>query len=208
MFPQNMYVLNRYANYPNGNQEGVTASISRPVPISFSCNTSQTLVMKHSVLCVVVVCCPFCGWKLNVPFASNWSDTTTGWYYQLHFQSRAIKMEYAFFLVNARVYCVSQTCWCGCNWNEHRVNETSYPPRTLHCFTSGGPSLVTVYTSTSTFLLQVCVCVNMCTQDVIQHLSSSANTNSQKHMCTHRLVLPCTYMFTYPIYSVFISSKN
>lgn len=45
-----MYVLNRCANYPNGNQEAWPLQLAGLFPFHFSCNTSQSLVMKHSVL--------------------------------------------------------------------------------------------------------------------------------------------------------------
>lgn len=63
MFPQNMYVLNRYANYPNGNQEAWPLQLAGLFPFHFSCNTSQSLVMKHNVL-----------WRLYVAHsaAGNW----------------------------------------------------------------------------------------------------------------------------------------
>lgn len=126
MFPQNMYVLNRYANYPNGNQEAWPLQLAGLFLFHFSCNTSWSLVMKHNVLWRLCVC-PFCSWKLNVPFASNWSDTATGWCYRQHIHSRGIKLQRRLF-ASAWFFGASQTCWCWCNWNQHHVNETPYPP--------------------------------------------------------------------------------
>lgn len=102
----------------------MTASISRPVPVSFS--PQHLTEFGDETRCVVaIICCPFFSWKLNVPFASDWSDTTTGWCYHQHIHSRGIKLQHRLF-ANAWFFCVSQTC-CWYNWNQHHGNETPYP---------------------------------------------------------------------------------
>lgn len=121
-FPQKMYVLNRYANYPNGNQEAWPLQLADLLPFHFSRNTSKSSVMKHNVLWRLYVA-PICSWKLDVPFASRWSDTPTGWCYQQHIYSRGIKLENTGCLQMPAFFCVSQTCWCWCNWSQHHVNE-------------------------------------------------------------------------------------
>lgn len=68
MFPQNMYVLNRYANYPNGNQEAWPLQLAVLFLFHFSCNTSQSLVMKHNVLCRLYVARSAAGnWMFLLP---------------------------------------------------------------------------------------------------------------------------------------------
>ncbi len=154
MFPQNMYVLNRYANYPNGNQEAWPLQLAGLFLFHFSCNTSRSLVMETQ--CIVAVrCCPFCSCKLNASFASNWSDTTTGWCYQQRIHSRGIKLQHGLF-ANASFFCVSPTCWCWCNWNQHHVNET---PAGL-CLSRSGHSLVSLYVMHQSFCcVWLCACM-------------------------------------------------
>lgn len=134
----------------------MTASISRPVPVSFF--LQHLTEFGDETKCIVaLICCPFCSWKLNVPFASNWSDTTTGWCYQQHIHSRGIKLQHRLF-ANAWFFCVSQTCWCWCNWNQHHVNETPYPPGL--CLSKSGHSLVTLYIVHQNFCcVWLCVCM-------------------------------------------------
>ena len=168
-----MYVLNRYANYPNGNQGAWPLQLADLFLFHFSCNTSRSLVMKHNVL-----------WRLYVvrSAAGNWmflsaqtdltlqQDDVT----QQHIHSRGINLQHVLF-ANAWFFCVSQTCWYWCNWSQHHVNETPYPPGL--CLTKTGHSLVTPYIQyrASKFLL----CVIVCLYDTVQ--SSQEHTNVHTH---------------------------
>lgn len=175
-FPQNMYVLNRYANYPNGNQEAWPFQLADLFLFHFSCNTSQGLVMKHTVLGHLDVAHSATGnWTLLS--ASNWSDTTTGWCYQQHIHSRGIKLQRGLF-ANAWFFCVSQPCCCWCNWNQHHVNETLHPPPL--CLSKSGHSLVILYTGHQSFC---CVWLRAC---VIQCVFTWTHTKKmQRHTITH-----------------------
>lgn len=139
-FPQNMYALNRYANYSNGNHEAWLFQLADLFLFHFFCNTSPSSVMKHCI--VAFVFAPLCSRKLNAPGASNWSDTTTGWRYQQHIHSRGIKLRCGLF-ANAWLLCMSQTCCFRCNWNQHHANETPYPSRL--CLSKSSHSLLTLY---------------------------------------------------------------
>lgn len=130
MFPQNMYVLNRYANYPNGNQEAWPFQLASLFPFHFSCNTSQSSVMKHNVL-----------WRLYVArsAAGNWMFLLPQTELTLHnrmilptthpLQRNQITQHRLF--ANAWFFCVSPTCWCWCNWNQHHVNWNTVSTRAL-----------------------------------------------------------------------------
>lgn len=119
MFPRNMCVLNRYANYPNGNQEAWPLQLADLFLFHFSCNTSQSLMMKHNVL-----------WRLYVA-----GSATANWIFLLH-QTDLTLQQYdvtnntsALEASNCNTckcivpLCISTHCCC-CNWNEHHVNQT------------------------------------------------------------------------------------
>lgn len=128
-FLQNMYVLNIYANYPNGNQEAWPFQLADLFLLHFSCNTSQSLVMKHTVLWRLYVARSATGnWTLLLPqtdLTLQWDDVTNN-------TSTPQASNYSMGLfVNACFFCVSQTCSCWCNWNQHPENGTPYPPLLL-----------------------------------------------------------------------------
>lgn len=120
MFPPNMYVPNRYANYFYVNQEGVTASISRlslfhflvrpqRVPVIY---TMQTMARHFPILCLETEC----------SFASNWSDSATIWVLRTTLESKSIKLTWVYLWMHGSI---SQHVETGvivmC------VNETPYP---------------------------------------------------------------------------------
>ena len=135
----------------------MTASISRPVPVSFF--LQHLTEFGDETQCIVaVICCPFRSWKLNAPLASTWSDTTTGWCYQQHIHSTGFRLQHT--LLENAWFCVSPTFWCRCNWKQRYVIET---PEL--CLSRRGHSLVTVHyiyiyiERGSKFLLFVIVCL-------------------------------------------------
>lgn len=140
MFPQNMYVLYRYANYPNGNQEAWLLQLADLFLCHFSCNTSQSLVMKHSVLWRLHVARSAAGnWMLLLPptdLTPQQDDVTNN-----TSTPEASNYNNGLFANAWFFFCVSQTCWCRCNWNQRHVNEMQHP---LGLRVSGsGHSLVT-----------------------------------------------------------------
>lgn len=158
----------------------MTVSISRPVPVSFF--LQHLTEFGDEADCIVAfMCCPFCSWKLNAVPPPDWSDKTTGWCYQQHIHSKGIKLQCGLF-ANAWFFCVSQTCCCWCNWNQHHVNEMLYPP--LLCLSKTGHSLV-----------NPCIVQGFCWVCVIACLYVTVCDHMYTQTCTKRHSLQHIYGF-------------
>lgn len=162
----------------------MTASISRPVPVSFF--LQHLTEFGDETQCIVGVrCCPFCSCKLNASFASNWSDTTTGWCYQQHIHSRGIKLQWrggsCLQMHHSSVYLKHVGAGViGINtmWMKHHRGPASV---------KSGHSLVTLYVVHQSFCC-VWLCVSM-----IQYAFTRIYTNMDAQI--HTLTSVSSHLF-------------